>query len=194
MIVGKLVRLRAIEREDLPKIIEWRNDPEVYRNYIEYEPLSLAKQERWFESTLGHPTERNFIVATDDGSAIGTIGLGNIDARSRVGEVIRFIVGDKRYRLRGHAVEALFLALAHGFNHLNLHKIYATDLASNPKMISMHKQFGFLQEATLREHVFHEGEYVDVVILGLLRSEFREASAAIGRTIDDLARRCQDPA
>jgi RimJ/RimL family protein N-acetyltransferase len=189
VIVGKLVRLRAIEREDLPRIIEWRNDPDVYRNYIEYEPLSLAKQERWFESILAHPTEKNFIVATPDGSAIGTVGLGNIDARSRVGEVIRFIVGDKRYRLQGHAVEALLLALAHGFDHLNLHKIYATDLASNPKMISMHKQFGFVQEATLREHVFHEGDYADIVIMGLLRSEFRHAAPALVRTIEDLARR-----
>jgi RimJ/RimL family protein N-acetyltransferase len=194
MILGKMVRLRAIEREDLPRIIEWRNDPDVYRNYIEYEPLSLAMQERWFESILAHPTEKNLIIATHDGTAIGTVGLGNIDVRGRVGEVIRFLVGDKRYRLLGQAVEALFLMLSYGFDHLNLHKIYATDLATNPKMISMHKQFGFVQEATLREHVFHQGEYIDVVIMGLLRPEFREATPSLVRTIDELARRYPDSA
>jgi len=193
MIIGKLVKLRAVEREDLSLIISWRNDPEVYRNYIEYEPLSMAKQEHWFESILRHPTEKNLIIATLDGQAVGTVGLGNIDERSRVGEVIRFIMGNERYRLLGHAAEALYLILSYGFNHLNLHKIYGTDLSTNPKMISMHKQFGFVQEAVLREHVFHEGKHVDVMIMGLLRTEFQKSSPSIEKILEELARRCQNP-
>ncbi|MDP3703817.1 MAG: GNAT family protein [Candidatus Omnitrophota bacterium] len=193
MINGKLVTLRAIEREDLPLIISWRNDPEVYRHYIEYEPLSMPKQERWFESILAHPTEKNLVVALPNGQAIGTVGLGNIDERSRVGEVIRFVMGVQRYRLMGHAVEALYLMLSYGFSHLNLHKIYATDLSTNPKMISMHQQFGFVQEAVLRQHVFHEGEHVDVVIMGLLRSEFQISSASVEEVVEALAQRCHEP-
>ena len=191
MIIGELVKLRAIERDDLSLIASWRNDPAIYRNYIEYEPLSLAKQERWFESILAHPTEKNLMIALPDGQAIGTVGLGNIDERSRVGEVIRFLIGEPHYRLMGHAVEALHLILAYGFEHLNLHKIYATDLATNPKMISMHQQFGFVQEAVLREHVFHEGVHTDLVILGLLRSEFQKTAPATKTFIEALATRWQ---
>ena len=189
MIIGKLVVLRGIEREDLPKIVAWRNDPEVYNNYIEYEPLTMPKQERWFERILDHPTEKNLIIATRSGEAIGTVGLGNIDERSRVGEVIRFIIGEKRYRLLGHATEALHLVLSYGFHRQNLHKIYATDLSTNPKMISMHEQFGFVKEAVLREHVFHQGRYTDVVILGLLRGEFDNKASAIENLIGELATR-----
>jgi RimJ/RimL family protein N-acetyltransferase len=190
MIPGKLVKLRAIEREDLPKIASWRNDPAIYRNYIEYEPLSAAKQERWFESILAHPTEKNFIISLPNGEAIGQIGIGNIDERGRVGEAIRFIMGDDRYKLMGHSAEGLYLALSYGFNHLNLHKIYATDLSTNPKMVSMHKQFGFIQEGVLREHVYHEGEHTDVVIMGLLREEFRKIAPAIENLIEEFAKRC----
>lgn len=193
MIKGTLVTLRGIEREDLPLIISWRNDPDVYRHYIEYEPLSIPKQERWFESILAHPTEKNLTIALPNGQAIGTIGLGNIDERSRVGEVIRFVMGVPRYRLTGHAVDALYMMLGYGFNHLNLHKIYATDLSTNPKMISMHKQFGFVQEAVLREHVFHEGAHVDVVIMGLLRSEFQTSSLEIESMLEALGKRCLEP-
>lgn len=194
MIIGELVKLRAIERDDLPLIVSWRNDPAIYRNYIEYEPLSLVKQERWFDSVLDHPTEKNFIIALPDGQGIGTVGLGNIDERSRVAEVIRFLIGEADYRLMGHAVEALHLILTYGFDHLNLHKIYATDLATNPKMISMHQQFGFVQEAVLREHVFHEGVHVDLVLLGLLRTEFRKVAPSTQAFIEALATRCQKSA
>jgi RimJ/RimL family protein N-acetyltransferase len=194
VIHGKLVKLRAIERADLSHIISWRNDPDIYRQYIEYEPLSMAKQERWFESILAHPTEKNFIISLPNNEPIGMIGLGNIDERSRVGEAIRFIMGDKKYRLMGHAVEGLFLMLRYGFDHLNLHKIYATDLGTNTKMISMHKQFGFIQEAVLREHVFHEGEYIDLAIMGLLRPDFEKASKEIEEMMEALSKRCPDPA
>ena len=33
MLIGKHVRLRAIERDDLPSFVDWLNDPEV-RQFI----------------------------------------------------------------------------------------------------------------------------------------------------------------
>ena len=46
MIYGGRVRLRAIEREDIPRF----NDPEVRRYLTMYRPLSRAEEERWVES------------------------------------------------------------------------------------------------------------------------------------------------
>jgi len=42
MIVGKKVRLRPIQRDDLPRYVEWFGDPEVRRNLAIYLPFSLA--------------------------------------------------------------------------------------------------------------------------------------------------------
>ena len=36
MILGKQVRLRAIEKEDLPRFVVWLNDPQVRRNLLLY--------------------------------------------------------------------------------------------------------------------------------------------------------------
>jgi len=52
MIIGNCIRLRAIEQDDLPILTKWRNDPEVYRNFFEYEPLSLVMERKWFDEFL----------------------------------------------------------------------------------------------------------------------------------------------
>jgi len=43
MLYGKNIRLRAIEREDIPILIGWFNDPEVRKHMILYEPMSSKR-------------------------------------------------------------------------------------------------------------------------------------------------------
>ena len=52
MIIGKRVRLRAIERTDLPRFVNWLNDPEVIQHLLIAVPMSLAQEEKWYEHNL----------------------------------------------------------------------------------------------------------------------------------------------
>ena len=52
MIYGERVRLRAIERSDIPTSVRWFNDPEVRRYLLMYAPMSAEQEEKWFEDTL----------------------------------------------------------------------------------------------------------------------------------------------
>ena len=45
MIYGKRLRLRSLERDDLPKFVEWLNDPEVRENLFVNHPFSMAEEE-----------------------------------------------------------------------------------------------------------------------------------------------------
>ena len=57
MIYSDDIRLRTVEREDIPTFLRWFNDPEVRRYLLMFEPMSKAKEERWFEARLDR-TER----------------------------------------------------------------------------------------------------------------------------------------
>jgi hypothetical protein len=52
MLYGERVRLRAIEREDIPTFVRWLNDPQVRQYLLMFEPMSKAKEERWFEKKV----------------------------------------------------------------------------------------------------------------------------------------------
>ncbi len=57
MIFGNHVRLRAIEKDDLTRFVVWLNDPEVRRNLILYQPLSLGQEELWYADVLKEPVD-----------------------------------------------------------------------------------------------------------------------------------------
>ena len=62
MFYGKQVRLRPIERTDLPRFVSWFNDPEVRQHLTVYLPFSLAQEERWFENLLRRLEEQHELL------------------------------------------------------------------------------------------------------------------------------------
>ena len=52
MIIGENLRLRALDRKDLPMFTEWLNDPEVTENLLVSHPFSLESEEQWYEGVL----------------------------------------------------------------------------------------------------------------------------------------------
>ena len=44
MLYGKRIRLRGNERSDLPKFVEWLNDPDVRRTLSMSMPISQAAE------------------------------------------------------------------------------------------------------------------------------------------------------
>jgi len=179
MITGKHVRIRAIEENDLPTLTNWRNDPEVYKNFFEYQPLSLLMERRWFERFLDRGDEKFWIVETIEASKpVGTVGLVNVNWRSREAELARVLVAPE-CQGQGYGKEICGLALQYTFNHMNLNRIHLKVFADNTRAISIYKSLGFIEEGLLREHVFADGRYCNVLILGILHEEYLAASRQI---------------
>jgi len=187
MIVGKRIQLRAVEYEDLPLIVEWRNDPKVYQYFYEQEPLSLVMQTAWFERSLQKRDERLWMVeAIETHEAIGTVGLVHIDRRSRKAEWGRLLIYPDEYRHGGYGSEIESLILRYFFDHMNMNRLQCELFVENENVIALHKKFGFKQEGLFRQYVFKEGRYRDVVYLALLREEYLSAQtqAMIAKYLD----------
>lgn len=175
MIYGKRVRLRAVERSDLPKFHEWLNDPEVTEGLSMYLPFSMSEEERWFDKVMqAQPDQRPLAIEIKDGQTwqlAGNAGLFNLEWNNRSAEFGIFI-GDKSRWDKGYGTEALDLILRHGFDTLNLNRIYLRVYASNARARRSYEKAGFVPEGIMREAAFHHGKYGDVHILSVLRSEW----------------------
>ncbi|MGA2331875.1 MAG: UDP-4-amino-4,6-dideoxy-N-acetyl-beta-L-altrosamine N-acetyltransferase [Syntrophales bacterium] len=180
MIVGKRIKLRAIEYEDLPLIIKWRNDPDIYQYFYEYEPLSLVSQRKWFENFLQKKDEKLWIIESiADNEAIGTLGLARIDWRNRKAEWGRIFIYPEKYRRKGYGAEAISLLLQYSFDHINLNRLCCDAFANNERVISLYKEFGFKEEGLFRQYIFKNGQYRDVVYLALLKEEYLNHSKEV---------------
>jgi RimJ/RimL family protein N-acetyltransferase len=176
MIYGKRIRFRGIERTDLPTFVDWLNDPEVRQGLSHFLPMSMAREELWFEDLLKlSPEQQGFAMEAkldDTWTLIGSIGFHEIDWISRKAE-IGIMIGVKSQWNQGYGSEAMSLMLQHGFETLNLHRIYLKVFSNNPRAIRSYEKAGFVHESRLREAHFVNGAYVDDLIMSVLRPEWQ---------------------
>ncbi len=172
MIYGTKVRLRAIERDDIPLFVKWFNDPEVRQHLLMYHPMSLAQEEKWFEQHgQRHPAEQVLAIETLEGVHIGNLGLHDVNWKSRHAE-LGIVIGEKEYWSQGYGSDAITALLAYAFDELNLHRVFLRVDADNPRGIRCYEKCGFCREGTLRDAVFTEGKHKDQHIMSILRPEF----------------------
>ena len=177
MIYGERIRFRHVEREDLPTFVRWVNDPEVRAGIAMYLPMSMASEEMWFDNMLKRPPDEQPLgIEIQDGEEwriIGNCAYFKIEQINRVGEV-GIMIGEKTEWNKGYGTEAMQLLLKHGFETLNLNRVYLRVYATNARAIRAYEKFGFIIEGQQREAHYLEGKYIDVVMMSVLRSEWRE--------------------
>jgi diamine N-acetyltransferase len=172
--------LREIERTDLPRINQWRNDPELIgllgANFFF---IGAGIDERWFEGYLANRDKavRLAIVVGPEHTHIGNVQLTSIHAINRTAEFSIFI-GDKNYWSAGYGRVATEQILQHGFNDLNLNRIYLTLLQDNERARRMYLRLGFTEEGCQRQAIFKGGRYHDVLEMAMLREDFHQSQAS----------------
>lgn len=179
MIIGEQIRYRAIEKEDLPKFVKWLNDPEVRQGLSMTMPLSLAEEENWFEELHKRPQfERPLAMEiqpdplVDEWVFVGNCGLFGIDWQNRFAE-IGIHIGEKGYWNQGFGTRAILLILKHGFENLNLHRLWLRVHETNPGAIRSYEKAGLTLEGKFREAQYRDGRYADVLIMSMLKDEWQ---------------------
>lgn len=177
MIQGKTVRLRAPTRTDLPQFVAWLNDPEVTAGLLVSLPMSLEDEEAWFTGMLNRPLAEHPLVIeiqqAKEWVAIGNCGVHNIDWRARSAEVGIFI-GEKSLWNKGYGSDAMRLLLTHCFKTLNLNRVALDVYETNLRAIRSYEKVGFVHEGRKRQAMYKEGKYIDILIMSILREEWKE--------------------
>ena len=177
MLIGKKTGLRAVEKEDLPFLRDWRNNPSFRRNFREVRELNMYNQEAWFAKTFSNPNDFMFtIVDVATNEPIGAAGLLYVNWIIRSAD-FSFYIGKNDWYIdeEGYAYDAARTLINYGFNNLNLNKIWMELYEfDNKKRTFFTKDFQFKQDALLRENCFEDGKYHDSVIISLLKKDHQD--------------------
>ncbi|MEM1156925.1 MAG: GNAT family protein [Verrucomicrobiota bacterium] len=177
---GKSIALRPLRAEDLDgQYCDWLNDPEVCtgNNHQRY----VYDQEQAEKFIVSANADRSqLVLAIEDletAKHLGNIALQAIDLINRSAE-ISFLLGEKTYWGKGIGKEAGRLLIAHGFSHLNLHRIGCGTPTLNEGMIRLAGALGMKEEGRHRDAFYKHGEYFDILRFGILREEFNSLPEA----------------
>ena len=127
-----------------------------------------------FEIVSSYPGTKNYREKASD-IHVGNIALQNINWINRTAEFAG-IIGEKEYWGKGIGTEAIKMLFEHGFNKLNLNKIYLGTAEHNKGMITIALKLGMKQEGILKSHVFLNGDYCNIYQFGIMRDKWHQKS------------------
>ena len=170
LIEGKDIYLRPMNEEDTDNIIRWRNSDFVRRNFIYQEPFSRQGHEHWVKTMINTGKVVQFIICTRKERPIGSVYLRDIDRVHKKAEYGIFI-GEKDALGQGYGTQAAELMIRYAFEQLILHKLMLRVLADNKQACRSYEKAGFVQEAYLKDEVFLEGAYRDVIYMAVINEK-----------------------
>lgn len=177
MLKGERVTLRGIRREDLLRLWEFNNDPdvEIAGGGDPPMPQSLERLEAEFEENAKKGgRDGTWFAIEADGKFIGQCGLYGFDDFRGVAHRcdLGIAIGDKEYWGRGYGREALALLVDYAFTHWNMQRVGLQVNATNDRAIRAYRSVGFIEEGRLRRYGWSMGKYVDTVSMSILREEW----------------------
>ncbi|RUS47203.1 GNAT family N-acetyltransferase [Cohnella sp. AR92] len=174
-LIGEKVMLREYRFEDLVPIRNWVNDPGIVESLsdIFLMPQTVEATESFLNMMMERKPDRaGFVIAHADTQLyIGQINLDSIDWKNRVGR-IGVVIGNAAEQGQGYGKEAMTLLIDFAFQDLGLNRLELEVYDFNERGIRCYRSCGFREEGRFRERQFKKGRYVDVIAMGLLRSEW----------------------
>jgi len=169
-IQGTRINLRPFSLDDVKdSYVGWFNDPEVCKYNGHGEVLYTLELGREYATRVRtSETDAVFaVIEKESGRHVGNISLQKIDLRNRSAEYA-IIIGEKDVWGKGIAHESSELLIEYGFRELGLHRIYCGTSVLNIPMQKLAASLSFVQEGLLKDAMNKNGEFVDLVLYGLL--------------------------
>lgn len=167
------VYLRALELEDYKTTLNWRKDDEIWDMVCGPKYFVSSEYEKnWIIKAINNPNElRLGICLKENDLLIGMASMVNIDMINRNGG-LSLMIGNKNYWSGGYGTEAMNLLKEYCFNERGMERIGGPILESNIASQKMMAKCGFKVEGVLRNSVFKNGKYLNMIMVSYLREEY----------------------
>lgn len=170
-----MFRLREIEKKDLTEINKWRNNPKLIELLgAPFRYINLEVDIKWYEfymSNRGNAAVRCAITEDDEDEILGLASLVSINYMNQSAE-FHITIGDTVNQGCGIGTFAVNEMLNHAFNNMNLQRVELTVLDDNERAKYLYKKCGFVYEGRKRKAKYKNGQFVDMLMYFIIKSEF----------------------
>jgi [ribosomal protein S5]-alanine N-acetyltransferase len=149
----------------------WFEDQEVCKYNSHGKLFRNAQWFRDFYDGLNREDQVVWAICHEDDGHIGNVSLQSISAINRNAEY-GILIGNCKHWGKSVGLSASRAMLRHGFEKLNLERIYCATASDNLGMQRLALRMGMVEEGRRRKHLFLEGGWQDMVEYGLLRDDF----------------------
>ncbi len=179
-LVGELIKLRALEPQDINRLYRWENDSSIwsvsgtlvpFSKFVLEEFVTQVHQDIYTNKQLRLMIDLIYFDEDDEDESarsIGCVDLFEFDPKNKRAGV-GIMIADKADRGRGYATEALHLIVDYGFEVLDLHQIYSNIRIENESSVALFKKVGFEVTGLKQDWIYEQGKFFDEYTLQLLK-------------------------
>ena len=182
---GRDIRFGPIDYEKDPEIeSKWTHDSAFMRMYEinPARPLSAAIIKKQYEKLEKQVEEDKnlyhfMIRAREDDRLIGTAAIQWIEWTNG-NAWLHLGIGSAQDQRKGFGSQALGMLMRFAFAELNLFRLSARIPEYNQAAIALFSKFGFAEEVRRRQALDRDGRRWDLIVFGLLNSEWQNQARA----------------
>jgi ribosomal-protein-alanine N-acetyltransferase len=179
VVTGPTLTLRYATADDAPRLLELASDPDVTK-WFSWGPYETLDQPEAYIAGLEGKRERgellDFLVVHPEAGPIGVTGLSELAARDRRATVGTWFGREWWGSGVNRESKAMIAALA--FRHLGLERLTAWANTRNGRSQVALERVGFRREGVLRGWHRHGDHVHDVVVFGMVRSDWEASPLA----------------
>lgn len=149
--------------------VSWLNDKEMSTIILSAETTTTLEECKEYATEMIQSNNNHFfaMVAHDTNEHIGNFRLGPHDRHNNRIQ-LGMMIGNKEYWGKGIGTEVVRLGLEFAFRNLKVHKVFLDVREDNRGAIKIYEKNGFFHEGILKEHVFKNERYYDLVLMSAI--------------------------
>lgn len=169
--------LRPLGLDHIPVITKWLEQVEDLAMFDRRMPVPLnaAAVEAEYRESIVAPEPRTsywFVIEDNGEKSVGVLGLDGINYAH--GHAVLPVFIAESWRRKGIALRARALLLDLAFDQLRMTRITSYHRADNDVSRRLNEACGLREEGCIRKGWFAGGQYVDLMVFGILAEEWRE--------------------
>lgn len=157
--------------------LSWFYDPDVTKyNSHGLFPYTQKQKQDFLESLNKNVVFKILYDYQDADNHIHRLWIGNTSLQS-INWIYRsaefaIVIGDKFVHGQGIGTEVCKRMIEHGFNKLNLNRIWTGTASTNIGMRKVAEKAGMKEEGKFRQGMYLKGEFVNIICYSILRMDY----------------------
>lgn len=161
-----IVKLRAMEPEDLDLLYQIENDSSIWHvgtNNVPYSRYVLHDYIAHASGDIYTDKEVRMMIDNEQGETVGIVDLVNFSPQHQRAE-IGIVIKDGCRNL-GYANAAIRKIMSYAHDVVHLHQLYAIVETTNEISLNLFESLGFSRSIFLKEWTFNGNTYVDAIVI-----------------------------
>lgn len=174
MFENEIIRLRAVEPEDLDRLYDWENNSQLWSVGNTRNPYSRYVLKQYILNSDKDVYEtlqlRLMMVSLKTCETVGTVDLFDFDIHHSRIALGLFV--DKAFQGKGYAKASLRLVEEYVFDYLKIYQLYCHIAESNSASRQMFEQEKYQTNGVLKEWIKSANGFENILVFQQFRSDY----------------------